>query len=251
MNQKNKLSISMGIFFSITIFLFGYIIVSEKTNEILVPKIDKKLKEYINNNYSEEKTNFNYNETTYSISEKKYFLKVYNKNNDKLFFKIMYKNNKITDTYKIDYKEGKTLLKSYEKKLSNNLNNKKYRNIKISYTKKLNKYSTLVQDKLINNEDIKSLSIYNINYEATTSEYNKEGLTKIITDFGKYVSEKNYNPKTYSFIFNNKNDISQAIKIENLTTELIVNNLDEIITKITENDKTIMNKYNIKYTFLN
>ena len=55
MNKQNKLLLGRSIFLLIIIVAFGLIIVNEKSNELLVPKIDKKVKDYINENYNDIK----------------------------------------------------------------------------------------------------------------------------------------------------------------------------------------------------
>ena len=51
-------------------------------------------------------------------------MKITCKKNKDLYFYLTYKNGKITDTYKEDYLEGKSLLNNLNNKMTKEINNK-------------------------------------------------------------------------------------------------------------------------------
>ena len=243
--MKNRLTYGMAIFFLFTFVSLAFIVIKEKYNLILIPKIQTKMINYINKNYKELK----HSKTKYSVSNNSYNMKVYNKENKNLYFMVYYKHKKITDTYKKDYIEGNTLLKHYENSIKNDLSNKKYSNIKIAFTHKLNEYTKLVQDRLIKNENIKELSIYNINVDINIKDFNKNNIIKELNSLYDYIKNKKCNPKNIIITITDEKDITKAVEIKGINKNNI-NNLDSIISDIIDN-KELDSKYNITYKYLN
>lgn len=251
MDTKKQLTLGMGILFFITILFYGIIIINFKSKEFLMPKIDKKLKDYMKTTYKNEYNNLSIGKTDYDISTNTYFIKVKNKNNKHLYFTVKYKNKKIKDTYNKDYKNGKTLLKHYEKEMSKKLKSKKYQDIEIKFDRTLDNYTKLVQQKLIDNNNISDLSIYSIKLDTTIKKMDEDILRTYIVDFSKFIEEKSLSPSHINFIITDENDYSNAIEITGLTKEMINNSINEIVRGIINNDKNITKKYDFAYKYLN
>ena len=135
MKEQKKLTLGMAIFTFIIFVSFGVIILNEKSAPYFAPKIEKKILEYLKTEYKEEYNDFDIGTTIYSKT--KYNLKVTSKKNKNLYFKIFYNNKKITDTYKEDYKQGKTLLNSITEKVEKQLKNKYNQEFNIIMSKSL------------------------------------------------------------------------------------------------------------------
>lgn len=254
MNTKNSLTIGMGIFFIIVFLTFGTIVVNEKSKTIFLPKIDKKLDTYIQVKYKNIIKEININKTSYNDLTYIYEKKVTNKKNKNLYFFVNYKNKKISSSYKKDYVEGKSLLNYLEKSISNKIpKSKKYLNIKINFTKKLNNYSNNIKYLLINGniKQIKEVPIYSINSDIYVKKIDKENLLLSINSFYNFIKSNNLKPKEYNLTLIDKNNISNALEIKKINDNLITNNLDEIISGIINNDKNINNKFNITYRYMN
>ena len=68
MNEKNKLTLAMGLFYLIVILFLGLIIISEKKEKFLLPKVKEKMLNYINKNYQTEKQNFKYSKISFLLT---------------------------------------------------------------------------------------------------------------------------------------------------------------------------------------
>ena len=244
MDEKNKLVLQMGIFFILVVGIFSYIVLNEKKYLILTPKVEEKLNNYINKEFASEKADLNIGKIKYILEDKSYKMKLTNTKNNHLYFYVIYKNRKITDTYKSDYIKGRSLYSYVE-----NNYKKKFKNSSLEFTKNLNKYPNTIYEQIINN-DIKSLPIYNVKTELEVDNHKLETITKEVNKFYNKNKKLGYNPKEYELIIVDKNDIKFSIKIENLTEELITNSLNEVISSIIKDDKSIINKYNIKYEYI-
>ncbi len=251
MNEQKKLTIGMAGFTIIIFICFGIIIVTEKTAPIFAPRIDKKLTEYINKNYTEEKNNFELKDTIYTETK---FKKIINsKDNENLYFTLTYNNKKITDTYKRDYLEGKTLITTLSKKLEKDISKLTYNKTSVSFTNNLNKYSETIKEKIIAEDNIKKLRIYNISQEIETS-WDSNVIATHIEKIENKLKINDYNPKYYEITITNNLDIAQSIKIKNLTSSIIENKimLTQIIDDIIKNKETdILKEQNITYKILN
>ena len=239
----------MFIFFIITLTLFSLIVINSKKYDIVLPKIDNKLNNYVNNAYKENKNNFYISKTIYNKENNNYLKKMTSKENKHLYFYVIYKNKKISNTYQEDYIKGKTLFNYLTTKYQKQLN-KKNMNTKITFTKDLNQYTSTIKEKIISNKS-KYLPIYNISTELNTSKFTVENISKIINNFYKLAKKYNYNPKYYNITINNNTDILKSFKISNLNNDLISNNIIDIINGIMNNDKSIITKYNIDYQYIN
>lgn len=244
MDEKNKLVLQMGMFFILVVGIFAYIVLNEKKYLVLTPKVEKKLSTYINNNYAEKKADLNIGKVEYTLTDRSYRIKLSNNKNNNLYFYVIYRSKKITDTYKKDYKEGKSLYN-----YTNDIYQKKFKNSKLFFSKTLDKYPNTIYEEIIN-DDIMKLPIYSVVTELTVDKHDLKTLDSAINSF--YVDNINYgyNPKSYEITIVDKNDIKFSVKIKGLTEELITNNLNQILDGIIKNDKNIMNIYNIEYEYI-
>lgn len=235
----------MAFFFLITFVLLGLIVVEEKKEEIMLPKVENKMKEYLQEkNLTIENTKME--PIKYNEKEKRFERKIINKDNKNLFFYLYYQKKKVTSTYEEDYIFGKSLLSHLEEKIKNEIGQK---NIKIIISTPLNQFNKEVKKKLLKEENLKGLKIYTFEKEINTKDFSVFTIINELTSLNKANQELEITPKNYTITLNNSLDITQSIKIENL--QLPNNNIIEIITGILANDKSIEIKYNIKYTYLN
>ena len=235
MDSKNKLTLGMGILYLVVILSFGLIIINEKAGDYKKPKIEEKLKEYLKTNYKES---FNTSKIKYQVG--KYTLKVSNKDNNHLYFYIYYENKKITNTYKKDYLEGRTLNNYMSKYQNKKIKNNKY---KVKYEVKLNNCTKNVKESLIKgNYDLPIYTLY------FNDEYND--LSTKLNEVKNYASSIKLNPKEYNLTLENKKNINKSININipsdimNISTEILVN-------AINNNDKSTLEKFNVKIKYLN
>lgn len=251
MKEQKKLTIGMTIFAFIIFVSFGVIILNEKSAPYFAPKIEKKLLEYLQTEYKEELDDFDIGTTIYNRT--KYNLKVKAKKNKNLYFNIFYENKKITDTYKDDYKEGKTLLTTITKKVEKELKNKYNQDFTITMSNSLDEYPKQVQDNLILKNDLKALSIYTLETTITT-KYTTSDIGNKIIKLEKDLKEENLIPKSYNITVINSKDITKSLKINNLTNEIIENStlLSSIISDIIKNENSeLLKQNNITYKYFN
>lgn len=247
MDKRNKLTLSMGIFYMLVILLLGLIIINEKKKDLLIPHIQKKIDNYIEEKYNDQKDEFNYSKI--KRYGDKYSIKVSNKKNKDLYFKIIYNKNKISDTYKKDYYNGKTLNKSIEKYLNNMLEEKKknnknlYNRYKIVYNTDFNNCTTYVKNNLLKKNYL--LPIYTIYIET-----NYTNLEEILNDINTYTKKIELNPKNYHIILNNEKNISKSLDLT-IDNNTMNENINEIVKLINENNFKELQKYNVKCKYLN
>ena len=242
MNKQKKLSFERGIFVFIVFVLLGVIVVTEKFGSIMIPKATKKINNYIEENYKD--LNLKTNEVTFKNTT--YTMKVESKENKNHYFYINYYNRKITDTYKKDYVEGKNLLNHIKKKLKKTITNKTNTNCDIEITSTLNKYTDVVRNRIIKEDNLLELKFYIIKKELVIDKWDEETITNRINDFLEKFS--NITPKSYTITITNKDDLTESIEIKNISKE--VNK--EIISDIINDEKSNLLKENkITYKYLN
>lgn len=251
MKEQKKLEFQMFTLFLIVFIFFGIIVVTVKMGGIMIPKIEKKLTQYIKEEYKEIENDLKIGETTYIQEKSLYQVKVSNKINRNLYFFVNYKNKKITSTYQKDYIEGESLFNElktkYEEEITKNTD---YQNTTITFPKKLNQYTKTNQEKIIM-EDTKLIPIYQITTELEIKKWDTKTMSKKIKNYINDLTTLDYNPKEYTLIISNEQKIDQIVKIEKLTKNLIETDLDSIIDGIIEDDKSIIKKYNINYQYTN
>lgn len=238
----------MALFFLIVFVVFGTIIIKEKSTTLFLPKIKNSINDYITEKYSSlelQKEDINIENNTYTM-------KVMNTKNKNHYFLIKYTNKEITDTYKEDYIEGKTLITHLNQVIEQTIyikTNNKY-TVKINNT--YDKFSDKVKELLLKEENLEQLKIYTIETEITTS-WDINTIINTITSTMTTLDNKNITPKNYTITITDQNDITKSVKISNLTINHIKNNnLPIIINDIINNEQTsILTKNKITYEYLN
>ena len=249
--KMKKLKIQYTIFVMFICIAFGSIILTEKLRPIRNGDIDKKLQVYIEEKYKDLKEEIKTEDTYYA--NLKYNKKVINKNNNNYYFMIYYENKKITDTYKKDYVEGKTFLKHIEKEIKKQINEKVKGNYEVTINTKLNKFNDEIKEKIIKEDNLKSLKIYNLEIKFKTPLEEQNVTNQIIAKMEKKKKNGIY-PKTYSIIITDKEDNTKSVKISGLTNEIIKSeNFINIISDIINNniDSELIKENNIQYEYLN
>lgn len=242
MNKRKKLSFERGVFAFIVFVLLGVIIVTEKFGNIMIPKVTKKMNNYINENYKD--LNLNTNDVTYKNTT--YTMKVESKENKHHYFYINYYNRKITDTYKKDYIEGKNLLNYIKKKLKKTITHKTNTSCDIEITTTLDKYTDTVKERIIKEDNLLELKFFIVKKELIIDNWNDENITNKINDFLDKFTD--ITPKSYTIIITNKDDITESIEIKNITKKIN----KEIISDIIKDEKSDLLKENkITYKYLN
>ena len=251
MKTKNSLLIGRGIFLIIIIVAFGLIIVNEKGTVLLKNKVEKQLNTYLEDNYQEILSNTKKEETI--IKNNLYSKKIVSNKNKNLYFLIKYQNKKISDTYKKDYVEGKTLFTYLNKKLEKDIKNKTKIDCKVDTITTLDKYSDKVQERIIKEDNLLELKYYYIQKELLIDNWNNKEITKEITKLIEEMKNGNITPKYYEITITNKDDITTSIKISNINEEFIENTKKEqIIQDIINNKETELLKENkITYKYEN
>lgn len=247
MNKGQKLTLQMSIFFLISFVLLGTLVIKEKQNILFLPKIETSITNYISEKYK----NLDINKSKVTEENNVFTMKVTNKNNKNHYFYISYSKKEISDTYKTDYLEGKTILTHLSNKLEKDIENKTNKKYKVTFDNTLNNYSDKVQNKIIE-ENINDLKIYTIEKEiATTWDINT--ITNKISDTMTTLEKNNFTPKNYTITITNINDITNSIKIYNLKSSLLENNTLSIIINdiINEKQSSILKENKITYEHLN
>ena len=246
MRQDKKLMLGMTILFLITFIFFGTLVTTEKLAPYYTDKIKERFENYIKENYKEENNNLKIGKTSYKNQQ--YKAKVSNKNNKDLYFTITYQNKEITDTYKKDYLEGKTLLNELEKNLEEKIKENTDQSVTISIPLSLDKYTNKIQENLINN-NLENTKIYDIEF---TINSNIE-ITSIVNKIEEIIAElssMNIYPNHYNITINNK---KSKLTINNLTNNTIEKTtLTKIISDIINNNESdIIKTNNISYQYTN
>ena len=242
MNKQKKLALERGIFVFVVFVILGVIVVTEKFGSVMIPKATEKINTYINDNYKD--LNLKTNDVTFKNTT--YTMKVESKENKNHYFYINYYNRKITDTYKKDYVEGKNLLTYLKKKLKKEINKKTNINCDIEITSTLDKYTELVQEKIIKEDNLLELKFYIIKKELVIDNWTEDDITNRINNFLDKFTD--ITPKSYTITITNKNDLTESIEIKNITNKVS----KEIIHDIINDEKSDLLKENkITYKYLN
>ena len=249
--EQKKLKLQMFIFVVFIFVAFSLIIIKEKTSTLMIPKVEERMNTYINEKYSSIENNINKSKVTYKVT--KYYIKVNNKKNKNNYFYIYYKDKKITDTYKKDYKEGKSLFKHISKDLEKDINKKIKGSYKVTVNKKLSDFSKEIQENIISNKNLLNLRFYNLEKEFKVDEINSDNIGKLIKEEITNLEDNEITPRTYKFIFTNKDDISNSIEISNITYKFINNeSYNEIINDIiNDNNSKLVKNADIEFKYLN
>lgn len=242
MNKQKRLSFERGIFVFIVFVLLGVIIVTEKFGNIMIPKATKKIDNYIEDKYKD--LNLKKNDVTFKNTT--YTMKVESKENKHHYFYINYYNRKITDTYKKDYVEGKNLLNYIKKELKKEINDKTNTTCDIEIASTLDKYTEIVREKIIKEDNLLELKFYIIKKELIIDKWDEETITNKINNFLEKFND--ITPKSYTITITNKDDITESIEIKNITNKVT----KDIISDIIKDKKSDLLKENkITYKYLN
>ena len=242
MHKQRRLLYGQALFAILIILAFGLIIINEKKTIILMPKVQEKMDTYIEEKYSDLE---NINKGKITQKNNKYYLKITNNDNKNLYFYITYKDDKISDTYKKDYLEGKSLLTKVEKDIENSILNQLKIKVTVKIDTKLNDFTDQIQDKIIKEDKLSKLKIYYIEFDHNIDDWDKESITKDINSLIEKIYSKGFNPKYINITITNNNDITESYKINNLTKAFINNESNEqIIDDIINNKETDLLKEN-------
>ena len=242
MNKQKKLSFERSIFVFIVFVLLGIIVVTEKFGNIMIPKATKKINTYIGENYQD--LNLKKNDVTFKNTT--YTMKVESPENKHHYFYIKYYNKKITDTYKKDYLEGKNLLNYLKKELEKEISTKTGSKCEIEINSTLDKYTEVVRERIIKEDNLLELKFFTIKKELTIDKWDEETITNKINNFLDKFS--NITPKSYTITITNKDDITESIEIKNITNKVT----EDIISDIIKDKKSDLLKENkITYKYLN
>ncbi len=249
MNEKDRLTYSMGFLFIFFLLSFAIIIMNEKINMKKLPDAKKKITTYVKSNYKNE--DIELGKTKYITKCSCFKTKITNKENKDLYFTVTYKNKKISSTYNKDYKKGRSLLNKIEKKLTKefqNLNKKhnpSYETLKIKINKDLDDFNPSIKEDIINSNNYKQLNIYEIEGELIINNWTYDDVNSSIIGFNKAVQEQKFNPISYDFYITNPKLSGESFKIEDLKVSLIKESiLNELVPAIKDNKKEILKKYN-------
>ena len=242
MNKQKKLLLGRGIFVFIVFVALGVIVFTEKFGSIMIPKIEKKINNYIEEKYKGK--NLNTNKVTFKNTT--YTMKVESKENKHHYFYIKYFNKKISDTYKKDYIEGKNLLDYIKKKLKKEINSQTSTNCDIEITSTLDKYTSTVQEKIIKEDNLLELKFFIVKKEIIIDDWNEENITNKVNSFIDKFTSNNITPKSFTITITNKNDLTESIEIKNITNKVNKNIISDII-KDKKSDLLKENKITYKY----
>lgn len=251
MNKQKKLLLERSIFLFIISIAFTFIIISEKKEILFLPKAQKKFDNYLESNYSNIKNTITV--STPKLKKDIFSVKITSKENKHHFFYLYYSNHKVTDTYQKDYIEGNQLLHYIEKKLQKEIKNKTNLNCTIKTTSTLNKYTQLIRKRIIKEDSLLNLKFYTIKKEIMINNWSSLEITNKINTLINSFTKNGITPKNYSITITNNNDISQSIKIDNITDLFSSNpNNTQIINDIiNDNNSNIMKQNKITYQYLN
>ena len=236
MEKQKRLLFARNVFLFVICVCFGVIIVTEKASSLLIPRVEKKMQEYLNTNFSELQNNIDMHDVIYDKTV--YKMKITSRENDNHFFYIYYSEKKLSDTYKEDYVEGKQLFNT---------------SVEIEEIATLDQFTSRVQDRIIKEEDLLELKFYTIKKELTIDNWNEKEITKEIIDLMEKCQDNNITPKNYKIVITNNKDVTESIEIDNLTEEFIKNTSNEKIIKdiLSDNSSKLLKTNNIKYKYLN
>jgi len=249
MNKQKRLTIGMGLFTFILFVAFGSIIFTEKAAVLMIPRIDKKIDSYLDKNYKELLNKVKLENTIYknTVFEKK----ITDQRNNNHYFYIKYKDKKITDTYKEDYLEAKPFMKHLSNIIQKEIKKETNKDYKITMTDTFSNYTTMIQNKLLKEKNLKEVRCYTIEDTLTTSNWNKETIQKEITTYINELDKLKITPNNFVLTITNK-DNTKKIKIDNITIETInkkeFSTIIDNILKDKKDDSITNNR--IKYRYI-
>lgn len=245
MKQEKKLLLARNIFVFIIVIALTIIVLSEKGYELILPKVQKEMKTYIKEKYPNIE-NIKIGNIVYKTNS--YKIKVTSNKNKNLYFYINRKNKKISDTYQKDYVEGNSLFAYLKKKLENEIKKETETSVKTNILSTLDKYTSKVQERIIEEDNLLQLKFYTIEIELTINKWDASTILEQINNNISIYSNKNITPKSYTFIIMNNEDVTESIQIKNISKETIT---EEIIQDILDdNNSKRLRDSKIKYNYL-
>lgn len=249
MQEQKKLTLQMTIFVLIIVVSFSLIILNEKSLPYITDRVDTKFKNYLEKNYETDISDFKITKSIYV--DDIYQAKIFFKENENLYFTLTYQDKKITDTYKEDYQEGKTFLNNLSKNLEEELEKKYKYTFKVTSLNTLDSYNDQIRTFILKNNTFKNLKIYTLETSFNTDWVSNE-ITNKISSLYNNLKEDDITPKNYTFIITDKSDMTNYLKIKNLTPKIIEDNttLEAIIDAIMKKENTeILKDNNISYEY--
>lgn len=248
----NKLKIEFTIFAILVITAFSVIIIQEKMTPMLNKKVDEKMFNYLQENYAKDLDVNGLGVSKTKYKNHSYQKTIYNPTNDKLNFTIIYKNKEFSDNYQENYVEGKEFLNYISNKTNQIIHNYYKEKTKVTIDKKLNEYNDKIKEKLLKEDNLIALSIYNLDIELT-SNLSETDITKLLIDTNTTLESSGIIPRTYSFTIIDTKDVAKYITIKNIKPDLIKSNsINTVIKNIFNNKKDdIIINNNIEYEINN
>ncbi len=224
---------------------------NEKGGEIFAKKATANIKEYINSNYNEISNNI-------KIESPKYYSgtfksKIYSKDNKNHFFYILYKKGKISDTYKKDYLEGKSILTYKNNILKKEIKDLTDINCLVKEVTKLNNYTKEVQKEIITKDNLLQLKYYYLEYDIKVNNWNENSISEEIIKNINIFNKNKITPKYFNITITSTKNITKSIKIMNIKESFINNEQNKNIIKdiLNNNDSNLLKENNISYKYLN
>ncbi len=251
MKKQKQLLFARNMFAIILFTLLGIIVVVEKGNENKIAKTQKEIDKYFEENYKEIKDNTT--QEKIALKDGIYSMKIVSKKNKNLYFYIKKEKKKITDTYKEDYLEGRTLLNALSKKIEKEIKEKTHTKPTIKMTSTLDEFITSTQEKIIQEENLLELKFYTLEKELLINNWSTEEIVKQIIDTMNIYESQNITPKNYIFIITNENNITESVEIKNITSNFTNNSENNKIIDDIINDKNsqLLKENKITYKYLN
>ena len=250
MKEQEKLTLQMILLFFVIFVFFGVIIVTEKLSPLKIPKVTEKLETYLNDNYKDIIKDVDIGTTEYK--KMRYELKISNKKNSNHYFYIYYEDKKITDTYKKDYLEGKTIITYQEKQIKKNIKSKTGSNYEIKILKTLNKYTDNIKEKILESKEPETIKIYNLKANITVNKFKDTNIEKTLKHFNTNLKEKNITPKNYTFNIQDPEDETKVLSITIDSNAIESDDFNTIISDIINKKKSnLLDTYEITYEYLN
>lgn len=251
MKKQKRLLFAHSIFVLTITIIFSLIILKEKKNTIMAPKVEKEFQTYLQTNYKEILNSLEMKKTTYQ--DNRFQAKIASKENKHHFFYLYYTNHKVKNTYQKDYIEGNQLLKHIKKNLEKEIKEKTNDSSSVIILAPLNQYTDTVREQIISENNLLQLKFYSIEKEIDIKNWNAKEISDTISLFINNYEQNGIHPKYYEITITNQKNIIEAIKISNITEKFINNtNKEQIIDAIlkdTNNDLIKENK--ITYQYLN
>lgn len=232
----------MAIFFLFTFVSFGIIILHEKGNIILYPKIEKELHHYFEKHYQTIQNEVIEGKLVYSFQEKSYSLLYQNQKNHDLSFELIYhKNKKITSTYQKDYVEGNQFLKKTTMQIQKEIEKILQENVSkvnIESTMTLDKMKSKTKKQLLK-QPSKKIAFYEVQFTTTLLNLSAHEMQEKLKKIDALLEENECNPLYYQGKFVLQSDGTRGLILRNITRDIIQKGeLETILNQLYQEEKT-------------